>query len=277
MKILYLTLEDLSLHKGSVVHIQNVVSGLRKRGHRVGLIGRASTGRQGVDFCNIHHMGFSIQFIGFQILSYLLSSVLLFVQLLKVLPQYDVIYARDYHTVLIAHLPRMIFKKRLIFEINGLANEEQQLKGNSPLRRLLSFLVRRSEGAAARRADRIVSVTVQIADYLTHHFLCESDKIKVIHNGVDTKAFYPVQDSGVLAEMREDLGIGEKETVIVFVGNMAPWQGLEYLIQLAPDLAQELKDFKIMLVGDGVLRKSIEAEINAKSGFIFSFSLSANR
>ena len=32
MKILYITLENLSLHKGSVVHIKEVIDGLKKRG-----------------------------------------------------------------------------------------------------------------------------------------------------------------------------------------------------------------------------------------------------
>ena len=30
MKILYITLENLSLHKGSVVHVKEIVNGLRK-------------------------------------------------------------------------------------------------------------------------------------------------------------------------------------------------------------------------------------------------------
>ncbi len=38
MKILYITLENMSLHKGSVVHVKEVINGLQKRGHHVGLI-----------------------------------------------------------------------------------------------------------------------------------------------------------------------------------------------------------------------------------------------
>ncbi len=55
MRILYITLEDLSLHKGSVVHVKEVIAGLKKRGHQIGLIARASS--KSVDtytFYNIH-------------------------------------------------------------------------------------------------------------------------------------------------------------------------------------------------------------------------------
>lgn len=42
MKILYITLENLSLQKGSVVHVKEIVAGLRRRGHEVGLMGLAA-------------------------------------------------------------------------------------------------------------------------------------------------------------------------------------------------------------------------------------------
>ena len=59
---------------------------------------------------------------------YIVSCFFFFFTLLKILPQYDIIYARDFHTVIIALLPRLIFRKKLVFEINGIANEEQKLK-----------------------------------------------------------------------------------------------------------------------------------------------------
>jgi hypothetical protein len=93
-----------------------------------------------------------------------------------------VIYARDYHTALIALLPRLIFKKKLIFEINGLASEEQLLKGHSLLKRFSSSLIKQAEKTAAKCSDRIVSVTLQIASYLIHHLHCQPDKVEVISN-----------------------------------------------------------------------------------------------
>jgi len=133
MRILYITLEDLSLHKGSVVHIKEVIEGLQKRGHRVGLIGRARTKLEIAEhFYNVHpETLFSSKFLSPQKKSYVASSILLFLTLIKILRKYDIIYARDFHAVIIALLPRLMFGRRSIFEINGLANEEQKLKGHS--------------------------------------------------------------------------------------------------------------------------------------------------
>ena len=122
---------------------------------------------------------------------HIISSVFLLIYLLKTLSRYDVIYARDYHTVIIALFPRIIFKKKLVFEINGVANEEQRLKGDSIFNRTLSSFVRCAEGMATKYSDRIVSVTPQIASYLNEQFDCFSHKIEVISNGVNTRLLSP--------------------------------------------------------------------------------------
>ncbi len=256
MKILYITLENLSFHKGSVVHIKEIVDGLRRLGHKVGLIACSWVKFKKADsFYNLH------RFLGIKKQPYMISSVFLFIHLLKVLPKYNVIYARDYHTVIIALIPRIIFKKKLVFEINGLASEEQKLKIDSYFNRILSSLIRRAERMATRYSDRIVSVTPQIASYLVRQFYCPADKVEVISNGVNTKIFQPIQDEDVLLHWKQKLGITQEEMVIVFIGNLAPWQGVEYLIQAAPLLIQRIKNIKFMVIGDGILKKKFEDEV----------------
>jgi len=236
MKILYITLEDLSLHKGSVTHVKEIVAGLRKQGHQVGLIGRPWN---------------SIPF----------SSLFLLISIFGKLPQYDVIYARDYHTAIIALLPRVLFQKKLIYEINGLANEEQKLKNQSIFNQVISFFIRKAENLATRFSDQIICVTPQIANYLVQHFHCQPDKVKVISNGVNTKKFFPITDKHLLKQFRDRLDIGEGEILIVFIGNLAPWQGIEYLIRVAPLLLKEKKNVRFLIVGEGIWKDKLEMSV----------------
>jgi glycosyltransferase involved in cell wall biosynthesis len=256
MKILYITLENLSLHKGSVVHVREIIAGLRKLGHEVGLIACSWDRFEKADrFYNLHKS------LGFRRQPHFISSILLFIYLIKVLPRYDILYARDYHTVLIALIPRIIFNKRLVFEINGIAHEEWKLKGDSILNLVISTLIRKAEGLAVRYSDRIVSVTPQIASYLVRQFYCPEDKVEVISNGVNTRIFHPIQDEASLLEWRRKFGIEREEKVVAFVGNLAPWQGVEYLVQLAPLLISTIENIKFMVIGNGILRKGLEAEV----------------
>jgi glycosyltransferase involved in cell wall biosynthesis len=196
--------------------------------------------------------------------SMLVAFFFLAFYLLRKVSSYDVIYARDYHATAMAIFTRVLFKKRIAFEVNGLASEEQMLSANSFLRIILVKTIKKIEHLASRFSDKVIAVTPQIASYLIHDFQCPFNKIAVIGNGVNMKRFYPIHDRGVLATARKDLGIKEKDAVIIFVGNLAPWQGVEHLIKAAPELVDEVKDLKFLIVGDGVLRHKIEVEVNHK-------------
>lgn len=264
MKIIYITLENMSLHKGSVVHVKEVIIGLRKLGHQVTLIAPALGKLEYADCCyDIHPNAINlIRFLGLKKKSYFVSLVSLFLHLLRVLPRSDVIYAREYYAVLVALLPRLLFKRKLIFEMNGLASEEQKLRGDSFINRIVSSLIKIAERLATRWSDRIVSVTPQIASHLTTHYDCPPEKVVVIENGANTDRFHPIDDEGLLLGLRRELGIERHECIVAFVGNLAPWQGVEYLINAAPLLVKEIKNIRFLIIGDGVLKGKFKEDVN---------------
>jgi glycosyltransferase involved in cell wall biosynthesis len=188
---------------------------------------------------------------------------MLFLYLLKILPQYDIIYARDFHTVIIALLPRIIFKKKLVFEINGIAHEEQKLKSHSILNRILVSFIRKAEEMATKYSERIISVTPHIGTYLIENYKCAPDKVIIIGNGVNLKKFYPIRDETLLEQWRKKVGISKEEIIIVFVGNLAPWQGVETLIEVAPLLLRKIRNIRFLIIGDGILKKPFEAKVNS--------------
>lgn len=274
MNILYITLENLSIHKGSVVHIREIVNGLRKRGHRVGIIGFSDQTNENITpFYNLSLKKiFFLRLFKRKRQPYILSSIVLFYYLLKILPQYDIIYARDYHTVIIALFPRLLHHKKIIYEINGLASEEQTLKSNSLFNHTLVFFIKIAEKIAARFSDQIISVTPQIATYLKK-IIGESGKVAVVGNGVDTKRFYPIRDKNLLTQLRKKWDIGMEEVVVVFVGNLARWQGIDTLIESGFRLFQKNERLKFLIVGDGPLKKNLIKKVwdsQWRQGFLFT-------
>ena len=256
MKILYITLENMSLHKGSVVHVKEVISGLQKHGHHVGLIANSLNKERGAaHFYNLNIIPpFMLRLLMLKRQPHVVSLLLLFVYLMSILPQYDIIYARDFHTVIIALLPRLIFGKKLVFEVNGIANEEQRLKRDSLFNQIFVFFIKRAEKLATRCSEKLISVAPKIRLYLTENFNCPPGKIKVMSNGVNTEIFCPIHDSPLLVQWKDRLGIKPKDTVIAYVGNLAPWQGIDDLIDIAFRLLSRNKDLKFLFVGDGPLR-----------------------
>ena len=279
MKILYLTLEDISLHKGSVVHIREIVSGLSARGHTVGLLARNRGGIKEIDF--FYNLQPTSSGWGplkrLRTPTYLLSSLFLFFSLWFLLPRYDVVYARDFHTAVMAWIPRWVFGKKLVYEINGLASEEVKLKGNSFGLQLFSTLVRGAERVAALSSNLIISVTPQIASYLVTRFHVSPSKVEIVGNGVDPEKFLPIRDPALLNDWRKRLGIEEKDRVIGFVGNLAPWQGIDILIESALRLLIRMERLKFLIVGDGVMKPRLLTRVTEQGfgqAFIFTGMMS---
>jgi glycosyltransferase involved in cell wall biosynthesis len=256
MRILYITLENVSLHKGSVVHIKEIVSGLRKLGHHVGLIASSlNRYEETADFYNLNVIpSFMLRLLMLKRQPHIASLLFLLIYLIRILPQYDIIYAREFHGVIVALLPRLIFGKKLVFEINGIANEERRLKRDSFLNHILVSFIKKAEKMATRYSEKVISVAPKIKLYLTQNFNCPSGKIKVIANGVNTKQFCPIHTSPLLVEWRKRLGIKSNDTVIAYVGNLAPWQGIDDLIEISFRLLSKNGNLKFLIVGEGVLK-----------------------
>jgi glycosyltransferase involved in cell wall biosynthesis len=84
-----------------------------------------------------------------------------------------------------------------------------------------------------------------------------SEKLRVIGNGVDTKRFYPIRDKNLLAQWRKKWGIGMEEVVVVFLGNLARWQGVETLFESGFKLFQKNERVKFLIIGDGPLKENL--------------------
>jgi len=176
-----------------------------------------------------------------------------------------------------AWMPRWVFGKKLVYEINGLASEEVKLKGNSFRVRSFSMLIRGAERMATLYADLIISVTPQIASYLVTRFHVPPNRVEIVGNGVDPEKFLPLRDSDLLNNWRRRLGIEEKDRVIGFVGNLAPWQGGDILIESALCLLSRMEDLKFLIVGDGVMKPRLLARVTEQGlgrAFIFTGMMS---
>jgi glycosyltransferase involved in cell wall biosynthesis len=205
--------------------------------------------------------------------SMLVSLFFLLFYLFRKVSSYDVIYVRDYHAAVIALFQRVFYKKRIVFEVNGLASEEQRLSANSFLRVVLAKTIKKIEYLASRFSDKMIAVTPQIASYLIHDFQCPSNKIVVVGNGVNMKRFYPITDETLLSNWKEKWGISQEETTITFVGNLAPWQGVDILVKSGFLLLKTNKKVKFLIVGEGLLRNSlVKKAINTgyEKQFIFT-------
>ncbi len=137
-----------------------------------------------------------------------------------------------------------------VLEVNAPLIEEQA--------RYRSLHDRPGADLAARRAlaaaSVIVAVSEEVASYLST-FPETHGRVHVVPNGVDPQRFIGASRAGALDPARE-LTIG-------FVGTLKPWHGVTTLVEAFGMHRSRFPGARLLIVGDGPERRSIEQLIGA--------------
>jgi glycosyltransferase involved in cell wall biosynthesis len=123
-------------------------------------------------------------------------------------------------------------------------------KLNTNERFMLEFnsLLRSSEKKLMKRSNALIGVSTYTKKELTEFYDITEEKIRVIYNGVDVEKFKPNTDK---AGVRRELGLEEKQKIILFVGRLYQRKGLDTLLQSIPKVIQNFKDVKFVICGEG--------------------------
>lgn len=152
----------------------------------------------------------------------------------------DLIYERDHSFGTGCNLS-LLFKIPVIMEVNGISNETGVLP--KPIAKIMNLILSNRYSCATH----IIAVTPKLKEYLQSTYKFPSDKISVVENGANIDLFKPMDKKGVL----ETLNLDENYKYVCFVGNLAPWQGVEYLIKASPYILNECPNTKFIIVGKG--------------------------
>jgi len=157
---------------------------------------------------------------------------------------------------------------------NGLAAISLARKNNIPLvfrsidilNRLVPYpalrpMTRFLEKKVYARADMILTLTPKLSDYV-NNLGADPERVKLLPMPVDTDLFHPSSDTGGL---RKKWGLGQEAPVIVFIGTLFDFSGLDALISQFPRLLKEIPEAKLLVVGDGPQRPRLE-KISAELG-----------
>lgn len=115
------------------------------------------------------------------------------------------------------------------------------------------------EATAARLAKAHVCVSQTVADFAQLEIGLSPEKLTVIPNGVDAIRF----ESVVPIDLAH-LGIASSRRLLVCVGRLDRQKGIDRLMDIGPQLFEQLPEHDLLLVGDGPERQSIESAARKK-------------
>lgn len=128
---------------------------------------------------------------------------------------------------------------RMVYELHGLPEYELEHHFEDLAPALLAK-VKAQQAAVFEAADVILAPSTVHLDYLSQQGV-PSERCFQVANGVDTDHFMPAVQPSASPELLQ----------LVYVGTLAPWQGLEHLLEA---LAQVPTPFQLKLVGKGQRR-----------------------
>ncbi len=126
-------------------------------------------------------------------------------------------------------------------------------------------LSRAFEVAVAQDADQLLCITRGVAEEMAAGGV-DRRKIKLLPNAVNPEAFADVN----AAQVRRRLGIPAETFVIVYAGSLTFYEGLDDVITATSLLRDRSLDAKLLIVGDGTYRRTLEAHVRSLNadGFV---------
>jgi glycosyltransferase involved in cell wall biosynthesis len=280
MKLLFLDIVwPLYLADGSLIHRHELVSNLAKLDNEIHIFTTDNSTLSHFD--NIHCHYVRLGSLLALTINYFRSSAGLVGS-----ETFDVMYTRNPNFGFLAGLFYRSRCKALVYELNGIPEDETNLikskndaekslqerrKGkisryfSSANSKLKILILKKALGFS----DKIIAVTPGIKANLESVYQIPGEKITVVPNGANTSLFKPLEQDAC----RKDLGLDLETSYVCFVGNLAPWQGVEYLVKAAPSILSRFPDCHFLIVGDGVMKNellNLSRDLEIEDKFIFT-------
>jgi len=197
----------------------------------------------------------------------------------------DILYNQDLYTAgLTSLLIKKILKKPLITRFVGDSAWEkfssERLIGNDDIitfqRKKYNWRVELSKKLRSKiltNSDRVI-VASNFLKKVAEEIGLPSKKIKVIYNSVDFLEIKPSLSDKI--KLRQKLGLKKDDKVLLTIARLTPWKGVDFLINLLPDLIKKYTQISLVVAGKGpemAYLKEISHQLNLDKNIFFTGKL----
>jgi len=158
----------------------------------------------------------------------------------------DIIHAHLHEGALIGKFCSKLGNIPLVFDVQGSLSGEMAAHGFMKCDSLLYKIIFRLETIINNMADAIITSSTNMAEILKNRFEVGEDKVFVIPDGVDTETFHPNYDT---QNLRKKMKIDDGKKVVVFLGILNEYQGIDLLIESIPHVIKEVHNAHFLIMG----------------------------
>jgi glycosyltransferase involved in cell wall biosynthesis len=204
--------------------------------------------------------GVEVVQVGFERLLNPLADLRTFFTLLRLFRsrRFDVVHTHMYKAALIGAAAAAVARVPVV--VNTAHNLGFLALPNAGLRALF-WLYDRLLFAATM--DAVITVSNRIRQQVVGSGLVPDEKAVAIQNGIDLGPFLATGDQS--ESLRAEFGCGPEDVLIVTVGRLVWFKGLDILLDAIPSIAAPTGRAKFVIVGDGPLRKPLLEQVTRLS------------
>lgn len=163
----------------------------------------------------------------------------------------DIIHAHSHY--LAGKYGLRVAKKRkipFIYEVRGFIEENivANFIKTANKKKQLSYsynVIKKNETDLMKKSDLLITLSESMKNEILERDIAHQ-KIKIIPNGTDTEILKPIP---INQKLKKELGL-ENHYVVGFIGRIIWYEGIEVLLKSISYLIKEIKNIKILLVGN---------------------------
>jgi glycosyltransferase involved in cell wall biosynthesis len=119
------------------------------------------------------------------------------------------------------------------------------------------FYRRQAYRWVCNNAHAFVAVSTDLAQFAAATLGVKSNRVRIVRNGIDTRAFEP--DTILREQTRDRLMLQPSELLILSVGELTEVKGHEYLLRAFARMKGQSSNLTLAIAGDGPLRAHLES------------------
>lgn len=225
-----------TLNKGSgqVVHIREVAKRLKAKGHKVEIICREKFEELGEIPVKLINPPLNIPFL--RHFTFAFSAG-------RHLDDYDLVNTQYHPGIFAGNVAHFLKDKPHVHTFHGFA----PIGVWKSTRQMVKMIDHRLGTFSALRfgVDYIVTVSQYLKKRLVKSYFFPHEKITVSYNGVDLNRFN-IKVSGDSIRERYKL---KDYPLVLFFGRLAPYKGVQYMLQAIPMILKDISDVKFLVAG----------------------------
>jgi len=168
---------------------------------------------------------------------------------------YHVVHTHNSKAGFIGRLAAVLARVPVIVHtVHGFAFHDQE----PPWRR---FLFRNLERLASRWCQKMIFISQPLLDWALRERIVGKEKTVKIYSGIPLERFQPVQKEEK-DRIRSKWQLGPEDAVIGVVSKLWEGKGHGILIQALKELERDIREIKLVVVGEGYLHDDLQAMVH---------------